>query len=308
VNWLNYHHLRYFWTVVREGGVSRASEALNLTQPTISKQIRLLEEQLGEPLFERKAGRMELTECGQLAYAYAEEIFPIGEEFLESIRGMGSRRPRRLRVGASDVLPKLVTHRILAPVLQEAGDVRLICEEDSTDRLLADLSIQRLDLVLADAPIAGSARVKAFNHFLGDCGVSFFAAPALARGLGGRFPQDLDGAPMLVPTGDTLIRRSLDRWFGVRGIRPRMVAEFHDSALMKVFGRDGAGIFPGPSVIAKEICREFGVQIIGETDAVREAFYAITIERKVKNPVVVRITDNARMNLFGSLGAEKPGR
>lgn len=298
MNWLNYHHLKYFWTVVREGGVSRASEALNLTQPTISKQIRLLEEQLGEPLFERKAGRMDLTECGQLAFDYAEEIFPLGQEFLESMKGMGARRPRRLRVGASDVLPKLVIHRILAPVLEEGSNTHLICEEDSTDRLLAELSIQRLDLVLADAPIAGAARVKAFNHFLGECGVSFFATPACARRLKGRFPRNLDGARFLAPSNETVIRRSLERWFGVQGIRPRVVAEFHDSALMKVFGREGSGVFPGPTVIADEICREFGVKIVGRTRAVRETFYAITIERKVKHPSVVRITENARNNLF----------
>jgi LysR family transcriptional regulator, transcriptional activator of nhaA len=299
MNWLNYHHLQYFWVVVREGGVSKASAALNLTQPTISKQIRLLEDQLGEPLFERKAGRMEVTAAGQLAFDYADEIFSLGAEFLESMQGVGSIRPRRLRVGASDVLPKLVSHRILAPVLEDSSNTHLVVEEGLTEQLLAELSIQRLDLVLADAPIAGSVKVKAFNHFLGECGVTFFAKPSLARTLKGRFPKNMDGAPFLASTDDTLIRRSLERWFGVKHIRPRVHAEFHDSALMKVFGREGAGVFHGPSVIADEICREYGVKALGSTTSVREAFYAITIERKVKHPAVVRITENARSNLFG---------
>ncbi|XOV70718.1 MAG: transcriptional activator NhaR [Verrucomicrobiota bacterium] len=300
MHWLNYHHLHYFWTVVREGGVSKASIALNLTQPTISKQIKILEDQLGEPLFDRNAGRMDLTEAGRLAFDYAEEIFSLGQEFVESMKGVGTQRPRKLRVGASDVLPKLVCHRILAPVLNEMSNTQLICEEDMTERLLAELSIQHLDLVLADAPIAGSVKVKAFNHFLGECGVHFFAAPQLAKRIRGMFPQCLDGVPFLAPAENTVLRRSLDRWFRSRDLFPRMVAEFHDSALLKVFGREGAGVFAGPTVIADEICREYGVKSIGSTRAVRESFYAITIERKVKHPAVVKITENARQNLFGS--------
>lgn len=299
MDWLNYHHLRYFWTAAKEGGIGKAGLALNLTQPTISKQIKLLEDQLGEPLFDRKSSGLELTEAGQVAFEYAEEIFSLGQEFMESMKGVTSQRPKKLRVGASDVLPKLISHRILAPVLSDDSNTHLICEEDTTERLLANLSIQRLDLVLTDAPIAGSVKVKAFNHFLGECGVTFFAKSALVKNLTGKFPANLDGARMLAPTDNTLIRRSLERWFAAQAIRPRIVAEFHDSALMKVFGRDGEGIFTGPSVIANEICREFGVEAIGTTDAVKESFYAISIERKVKHPAVMKITENARNNLFG---------
>ncbi len=309
MSFLNYHHLHYFWVVVREGGVSRASAVLNLTQPTISKQIRLLEDQLGEPLFSRSSGRMHLTEAGKLAYDYADEIFSLGQEFLESMKGVESMRPRKLRVGASDVLPKLICHRILAPVLAPDSNTHLICEEDMTDRLLAELSIQRLDLVLTDSPIAAPIKVKAFNHLLGESGVTFFAGHTLARKLEGPFPQNLDGAPFLAPTDNTIIRRALERWFGANGIRPRMIAEFHDSALMKVFGREGAGVFAAPSVIADEICREYGVREIGSTTDIKESFYAITIERRVKHPAVVRITENARLNIFGTHGqteAEKP--
>ncbi len=302
MNWLNYHHLYYFWTTVKEGGIGKASLALNLTQPTISKQIKLLEEQLGERLFERTGGRLEVTTAGRLAFDYAEEIFSLGNEFVENMQGMGTDRPRKLRVGASDVLPKLVSHRILAPVLDEESNTHLVCEEDMTDRLLAELSIRRLDLVLTDAPIAASVRVKAFNHLLGECGVTFFAKPNIARKLKGPFPQNLQGVRFLAPTENTIIRRSLERWFASEGVRPRIVAEFHDSALMKVFGREGAGVFASPSVIASEICREYGVREIATTHAIRESFYAITIERKVKHPAVVKITEHARHSLFGLSG------
>lgn len=299
MDWLNYHHLKYFWVAAKEGGISKAGLALNLTQPTVSKQIKLLEDELGEPLFHRKSSGLELTEAGQLAFDYAEEIFSLGHELIESMKGVASQRPKKLRVGASDVLPKLISHRILAPVLADDSNTHLICEEDTTENLLADLSIQRLDLVLTDSPIAGSVKVKAFNHFLGECGVTFFGKSTLIKSLTGKFPANLDGTRMLAPTDNTIIRRSLERWFASQGIRPRIVAEFHDSALMKVFGRDGEGIFAGPSVIANEISREFGVEVIGSTDAVKESFYAISIERKVKHPAVMKITENARNNLFG---------
>ena len=300
MNGLNYHHLHYFWAVAREGGITQACEVLNLTQPTVSKQIRLLEEQLGEALFKRVSRGMELTEAGQMAFDYADEIFSLGQEFLENLNSVASARPRRLRVGISSVLPKLISHRILRPLIGGDRDIHLICEEDHTERLLAELSIQRLDLVLADAPIAGTARVKAFNHFLGDCGITFFATAALAGELPGRFPKMLDGVPFLMPKDSSIGRRSLERWFESIKIRPKVFAEFGDSALMKVFGRDGAGVFAGPTVVAKEICREYGVVALGATDAVRESFYAITVERKFKHPAVARIADVARTQLFGT--------
>ena len=300
MNRLNYHHLHYFWIVAREGGITNACKVLNLTQPTVSKQIKLLEQQLGEQLFTRAARGLELTDFGRMAYDYAEEIFSRGHEFLENMQGLASSRPRRLRVGVSSVLPKLIAHRILRPIINADQNVRLICEEDHTDLLLAELSIQRLDLVLADAPIAGTAKVKAFNHYLGDSGASFFATAALARRLAGGFPELLDGAPFLALNDSSLVRRSLERWFDGIGIRPRVIAEFGDSALMKVFGRDGAGVFAAPSVIAPEICRELGVEALGSTEAVRESFYAITVERKFKHPAVAQIAEIARRQLFGT--------
>lgn len=300
MNWLNYHHLHYFWMVAREGGIGAACKVLHLTQPTVSKQIKLLEEQLGEPLFRRVSRRLELTEAGQMAFDYAEEIFSLGQEFMENMQSVATVRPRRLRVGISYVLPKLISHRILSPLMKADSHVHLVCEEDHTDQLLAELSIQRLDLVLTDSPIAGNVKVKAFNHFLGDCGVTFFAAPEMATKLKGPFPAKLDGAPFLALSDNSLSRRSLERWFDAVGVRPRITAEFEDSALLKVFGRDGDGVFAAPSVIASEICRELGVKQLGSTDAVRESFYAITVERKFKHPAVAQIAETARKQLFGA--------
>lgn len=301
MNWLNYHHLKYFWMVVREGSISKASKVLNLTQPTISKQLSQLEEQIGESLFERVSNRMVLTEAGQMAFEYAEEIFSLGQEFLENIRGVSQTKPSQLRVGVSFVMPKLISHKILSPILQTEDKVHLFCEEDHTERLLAELSIQRLDLVLSDAPVSGSVRVKAFNHFLGDCGISFFAEKKLSQSLKGEFPKCLDGAPFVALSHNSLSRRSLDIWLDTNKIRPNIIAEFEDSALMKVFGRNGAGIFSGPSVIKEEICKDNDVVEIGSTEEVKDNFYAITIERKVKHPAVVKLAETARKQVFGSI-------
>ncbi len=298
MNWLNYHHLQYFWVVAKEGSIQAASRSLNLTQPTISKQIKLLEESLGEQLFERTGRRLELTDAGRLALEYAEEIFHLGNEFQESLKGVATTRPKRIRVGASDSIPKLILHRILSPILEEGSNIHLICEEGQTNKLLAELSIQRLDLVLTDAPIRGGIKVKAFNHYLGDSGMSFFAAPKLAKQLTGSFPKNMDGAPYLALTDDTVTRRSFDHWFENERILPQIVAEFHDSALLKVFGREGVGVFASPTTIADEVCREYGVEKIGETEHVRESFYAITVERKVKHAAIAMITERARTELF----------
>ncbi|WP_428266153.1 transcriptional activator NhaR [Haliangium sp.] len=298
MEWLNYHHLLYFWTVAREGTIAQASKALSLAQPTISGQIRTLEESLGEKLFTRVGRNLVLTDVGHIVYHYADEIFSLGNELLDTLKGRPSGRPLRLCVGISDALPKLISHRLLAPALTLDEPVQVVCKEDKTERLLAELAILGLDLVLADGPIAGTARVTAFNHLLGECEVSFYATAELARGRLRGFPGSLDGAPMLLPTGNTLLRRSLEQWFEAEGVRPNLVGEFEDSALMKVFGQHGAGMFPAPSVIAGEICKQHGVRVVGQTDAVKERFYAITVERRIKNPAVAAISEHAREALF----------
>jgi LysR family transcriptional activator of nhaA len=298
MEWLNYHHLLYFHTVAKEGSVSRAARALRLAQPTLSGQIRKLEHVLGEKLFERQGRTLVLTEVGRLAYGYADEIFAIGGELLDTLHGRPTARAPLLRIGISDIVPKLVTHRlIVAARLAEQG-MRLVLREGKTDDLLAALASQTFDVVITDAPLSAQVKVKAFNHLLGDSGVTFFAAPELARRHRRRFPQSLDGAPLILPTDNTSLRRSVDQWFQEIGVRPRIVAEIEDSALLKVFGQHGAGIFPAPRIVADDIRRQYRVHQVGTTEQARESFFAISIERRITHPAVAAIAKAARTSLF----------
>ncbi len=299
MSWLNYHHLHYFWLVAREGGLSRAGAILRLAPSTISGQIHALESALGEQLFERSGRKLVLTDVGRIVYRYADEIFTLGRELQEAIKGGRVGRPRTLTVGIADVVPKMVAERLIDPAFHLPEPVQIICREDKPDKLLASLSTHDLDVVIMDAPVGPGSRIKAFSHLLGECGTTFFATPELARRHRGKFPASLDGAPLLLPTENTSLRRALDQFFAARGIRPNIVGEFEDGALLKVFGQRGMGIFPASSVIAKEIARQYQVKPLGHTDDVRERFYALTVERKLKHPAVVAISEAARNNLFG---------
>jgi LysR family transcriptional regulator, transcriptional activator of nhaA len=298
MEWLNYHHLLYFWTVVREGGISRAGKQLRLAQPTISAQLRALEERLGEKLFQRSGRKLVLTEIGRLVYGYADEIFALGRELTDTLKGRPSGRPIRFTVGVTDAMPKLIAYRLLEPALRMPQPVQLICREGKPQQLLAELMMHGLDLVLADVPAGVEMPVKAYNHLLGDCAVQLFGNDELASQLKSGFPQSLNGAPMLLPMAGTALRRSLDQWFDQQSIRPRIVAEVEDSALLKVFGAAGAGIFAAPAAIETEIRRQFDVRPLGTIEGVRERFYAVSIERKLKNPAVVAISESARTELF----------
>lgn len=294
MEWLNYHHLLYFWTVAKEGGVARAAETLRLSQPTVSTQVRALETSLGHDLFTRSGRTLTLTDVGQVVYRYADEIFSLGRELQDSVRERPTGRPSRLVVGVADAVEKLIAYRLLAPALRLEQGVHIICREDTPETLLARLAVHGLDVVIADAPVPPSVRVKAFSHLLGECGVSFFATPALAQRHTGRMPRRLSGAPFLLPSDETMLRRSLEQWFDSTGIRPKVVGEFDDSALMMTFGENGVGVFPAPSAIEREVCKQYGVRVVGRTDAVRERFYAITVERRLKHPAVVAISEGAR--------------
>jgi LysR family transcriptional activator of nhaA len=298
MEWLNYHHLLYFWTVAKEGSIAKACEKLHLAQPTISGQLRLLEEALGERLFTRVGRGLALTEVGQVVYRYADEIFGLGRELQDVLKGRPRGRPLRLLVGISDLVPKLIAYRILQPVLAMSEPVQLVCHEDAPDRLLADLAEHRLDVVLSDAPITSAVRVKAFNHLLGTCEVSLCGAPALAARYRKGFPACLDGAPFLLPIEGSSLRRALDQWFDSENIRPKLVGEFKDRALMKTFGQAGAGIFAAPSAIEKEVRDHYRVAVIGRLDSVAERFYAISVERKLKHPAVVTLSETASKRLF----------
>lgn len=299
MEWLNYHHLFYFWTVVREGGVAAAARKLRLAHPTVSGQIRALEDSLGEPLLVRVGRRVEPTEVGKLVFGYADEIFALGQELLDSVKGREPGGPQRLAVGISEVVPKLVAKHLLAPALALSPPVRLVCREDKADRLVTALAAHELDVVLTDAPLPPSSPLPAFNHPLGECAVALLAVPALAAQVRQGFPRSLDGAPMLLPTEATALRRTVDQWLRGEGVAPRLVAEFDDSELMKVFGEDGHGVFPFPAALAGDVTSAGRLELVATVPELRESYWAITVERRLKNPAVLAISQNAREALFG---------
>lgn len=298
MEWLNYHHLLYFWVVAREGSIARACDQLRLTEATVSAQIHALEEALGEKLFSRVGRGLVLTEMGRTVLRYADEIFTLGRELMDTVKNRPTGQPVRLVVGVADILPKLIVHRLLEPASNLPETVRITCREGKHDQLIAQLAVHEFDLVLTDSPIGSAVKVRAFNHLLGECGVTIFGPAQLAARYRPRFPRSLNGAPFLLPTDNTTLRRSLDQWFESEGIRPTVVGEFEDSALLKVFAQSGAGLFADPSVIEAEIRRQYDVQIVGRLEAVRERFYAISVERKLKNPAVIAISEAARQKLF----------
>jgi LysR family transcriptional regulator, transcriptional activator of nhaA len=298
MEWLNYHHLRYFWTVAREGSLVAAGKVLRLSHPTLSAQIHALENQLGEKLFVRVGRRLALTEMGRVVYRYAEEIFNLGREMVDTVKGRASGQPMRLDVGIANVVPKLVVRRILQPALTLPEPVRLVCHEAAYEKLLADLALHTLDIVISDAPVPPGSSVRAFNHLLGETGVSFFGTKSLVTSYRRGFPKSLHGAPVLLPLESMTLRRSLNQWFDRHDINPRIVAEFEDTALLKVFGADGVGLFPAPTVMETDVCRQYSVQVLGRVPEVQERFYAISAERKLKNPAIVAISEAARHEIF----------
>lgn len=298
MDWINYHHLLYFFIVAREGGLVQAGKVLRLSHPTLSAQIHTLEDQLGEKLFLKVGRKLELTEMGRVVYRYAEEIFSLGREMVDTVKGRGGGKQLRLEVGIVDVVPKLVVRRLLQPALDLSEPVRLVCVEAPYEKLLADLALHALDIVIADAPVPAGSNIRAYNHLLGETGVSFFAVRSLASQLRRKFPASLDGAPVLLPLEHLPLRRALDQWFERNEVKPKVVAEFEDSALLKAFGADGVGVFAAPSVVEAEVTAQYGVETIGRSDEVKERFYAISAERRLKHPAVVAISDAARHDLF----------
>jgi len=298
MNWLNYHHLLYFWTVAREGSLTAGSRRLHLTPQTVSTQLRTLEAALGEELFNRSGRQLVLTEVGQLVYRYANEIFKLGRELTDTLQGRPAGRSLRLLIGVADVLPKLVAYRLIEPALRGEEDLRISCVENTSENLLARLAVHELDVILSDAPVPPGLSVRAFSHLLGECGVTFMAAAPLITTLRNGFPQSLDGAPFLLPAEGTTLRRSLEDWFDIVGIRPVVVGEFEDSALLKVFGQAGTGVFAVPSIVAADARRQYKVRKLGEPPEIVERWYAISVERKVQHPAVVAICHAARSHLF----------
>jgi LysR family transcriptional regulator, transcriptional activator of nhaA len=297
MEWLNYHHLHYFFAVARTGSISEASKELRVSPPAISTQLRSLEEHFGTKLLARSRRRFVLTEMGRVVFSYAEEIFGLGQELMNTVRDRPTGRPLRLLIGVVDVVPKMIAQWLIEPAFRLREGVRIICREGSSDLLLAQLAIHQLDVVLSDVPVHPNVKVRAYNHLLGECGTTFVATPKLAKSLKDDFPQSLHQAPLLLPAENTAIRRSLDFWLDSRGIRPVVTGEFQDYALLRAFGQAGRGVFPIPSVFEKQLRRD-SLQRIGRTEDIRSRFYAISVERKLKHPAVIAICDTARQHLF----------
>jgi LysR family transcriptional regulator, transcriptional activator of nhaA len=301
MEWLNYHHLYYFWVVAKHGSVTQASKELRLAHPTISGQIHRLEDVLGEKLFVRKGRNLALTDSGRIALRYADEIFSLGREFQDTLKGRSTGQQVRLVVGVSDVLAKSIVHRILEPAFALEDKVRVSCREDrSVEAFLGDLAAHTVDVVLSDAPAGPGTSVRTFSHPLGECGTSFFAAPRLARSCRRGFPRSLDGVPLLLPSSDSTFRRALNAWLESHDLRPEIIAELDDLALASVMGEAGLGVFAAPDVIANELRQRYAVQLVGRAKDIRQRFYAITVERKIKNPAVAAICEVARSRIFSS--------
>lgn len=291
---INFKHLHYFWMVAKQGSITKASEHLHITPQTISGQISLLEEQLGKDLFSKVGRNLALTDTGHMVLSYADEIFSLGSELEQSVRIASTDRTQLLRVGIADSIPKSIAYRLLAPAMALEDPVRLVCKENSVEDLLGELALHKLDLIIADGPIPPHLGVRGFNHFLGECGTSFMAAPKLIEQGEADFPKSLIGAPFLIPSDQSLIQIQLLQWLEKHHIHPKIMGEFDDRALMKTFGQAGAGVFIVPSAIASEVAKQFQVEIIGSSEEIREQFFAIATEQRLSNPAIVAITDAAK--------------
>ena len=297
---INYNHLQYFWAVAREGSIVAAAKLLHVTPQTISGQLKLLDESIGDSLFSRVGRRLVLTEQGHVVFRYADEIFSIGAELGSVLQGAGGADATILNIGVVSSMPKLIVERIIAPIFSAERPARIRCVDGSLEHLLAEVAIHRIDLVLSDQPLPRGLNLKAYNHHLGDSGLTFFAASGLAAGLRSKFPENLDRSPALLPSQNSALRRRIEAWFERENISPLITGEFDDSAMMKAFGEAGIGIFPAPTVIENEICRMYHSEVVGRTKDITEQFYAISPERRLRHPMVVHITESARTDVFPS--------
>jgi LysR family transcriptional regulator, transcriptional activator of nhaA len=302
---INYQHLYYFWIVSKQGSISAACEILHLAQPTISAQLAVFEQAAGTKLLHKQGRKLVLTDTGRAVFHYADEIFTLGREMTHMLKGRTSERGLRLNIGISDALPKLIAYRLIAPLLKIAEPAQIQCMEDKTERLFTEIGLHNIDMMLADVPATPASGARVFNHFLGESAVAIFAAPELAKRYQQDFPRCLNGAPFLLPTTNTALRRSLDQWFDTQQISPVIQAEVEDSALLKTFGAAGAGLFFSPLTVASEIQRQYGTQMLGPATGVSERFYAITAQRRMKHPLVSAILENAQHGLFDLLDKPK---
>jgi LysR family transcriptional activator of nhaA len=298
MEWLNYHHLHYFWRVVRAGGVANAARELNVSSPAVSAQLKELQHFLGEPLFTRSGRNLALTEMGRTVYDYAEDIFSLGSELLDTVRNRPTGRPIRIDIGVADVLPKMIAQWLIQPALDLQERVHIVCREASSDQLVARLATLELDVVLSDSPADPSRTARAYNHLLGSSGITFVGIGSVLKKVKGKFPQCLSGVPLLLPTDNTTWRRDLDHWFERNNVHPQILGEFEDYALLRAFAQSGSALFPIPSVFAADMRKQDRIRKIGSTSGVELRFYAISAERKIKHPAVVAICESARKQFF----------
>ena len=298
MDWLNYHHLLYFWVIAREGSIKKAREVLSLSQPALSAQLRALEDAIGEKLFARVGRRLVLTDVGKMVYRYADEIFSLGRELTSTLKGYGTQRPIHLVAGIAEVVPKMVAYKLLKVAYKQFEHMKIVCWEGRLERLLGELALHTLDIVLTDTPVPPSVSIEAHSHLLGESGVTLFGVESLASHYRRKFPQSLDGAPFLLPTPNSILRRSMDDWFRKNGIEPFIVGEFEDGATMQAFAQEGHGLFPGSSVVESEIARQNQVHKVGRIAGLKERFYGITVERRLKHPAVLAISESAKEEVF----------
>jgi LysR family transcriptional activator of nhaA len=295
---INFRHLYYFWVVAKEGSVTRAAERLDVAIQTISAQLALLEQSVGKALLTPQGRRLVLTEAGRVALAYADQIFLLGEQLQEVLAESDVNQTMRLTVGISDSLPKLIASRLLEAALQLPQRVKLVCYEDDFESLLGNLSVHKLDVVLTDRPVPSGTTLRVFSHLLGESEISLFGVPELAKRYRAKFPASLNSAPLLLPTRGNAIRGRLDHWFEMHDVRPDVIGEFDDNALLNTFGRNGTGLFPAPSALEKDVKEQFGAVPVGELAGVREQFYAISNERKIQHPAVEAILSASHGKVF----------
>ena len=298
MDWLNYHHLLYFWVIAREGSIKQAREVLSLSQPALSAQLRALEDAIGEKLFSRVGRKLVLTDVGKVVYRYADEIFSLGRELTNTLKGYGPQRPIRLVVGIAEVVPKMVAYKLLKAAYKQFEHMKIVCWEGRLERLLGELALHTLDIVITDTPVPPSVSIEAHSHLLGESGVTLFGPAHLVSHYRRKFPQSLNGAPFLLPTPNSMLRRGLDEWFRKHGVEPFVVGEFEDGATMQAFAQEGHGLFPGSSVVESEITRQNQVHKVGRMTGLRERFYGITVERRLKHPAVLAISESAKEEVF----------
>lgn len=298
MEWLNYHHLYYFWLVSKEESITRAAKILRLSQPSVSSQIKSLERSLNVDLFNRVGKRLVLTDQGRLVFRYADEIFSTGQEMIQSLKGQTVNRPVRLHIGLDDVVPKLFAYRLIQIALDQVDKLEIHCKEGKSEQLLHDLSLHHLDIVITDVKISSLVASNLYEHLIGQCGISFFAGKKIVKKYGSQFPECLHAAPLLLPAKESSVRQELERWLRSKMIIPRLVGEFDDSALMKVFGQFNNGFFYGPTILEKEINNQYKVTCVGRLPKIKESLYAITAERKIVHPAVIAMTSQARQLLF----------